>query len=101
MPRAMYALPVAPDYQVQTTIDTSSLSAPATISEGSESGPDIDFSNVSTQFSGHWTPWPEHLITITRGHARGRSDAWHGHHNRNILYSHRLTSITALSTTCQ
>lgn len=48
------AAPTSPDYQVATTVDTSNLSAPANISDGSESDPDTDFTSVTTQFSGHW-----------------------------------------------
>jgi len=46
--------PTSPDYQVETTVDTSNLPAPANISEGSETDPDAEYTSITSSFSGHW-----------------------------------------------
>ncbi|HOO55339.1 MAG TPA: hypothetical protein PLN69_00845, partial [bacterium] len=48
--------PTTPDYHVSTTVDTSTLSAPSGISDGSETEDDSDYSSNTTEFSGHWSP---------------------------------------------
>ncbi len=48
------AYPTSPDYYVKTTVNTDVLSAPSPISDGSETGADLNFTNANTQLSGNW-----------------------------------------------